>query len=118
MRSLLDARDPSYAVPQRVFETRMLRHLKRRGVPAPSLQYPVHDEQGLIGLIDFAWPGERLALETDGRRWHSAPDQFERDRTRRNRLTLAGWKIIHATWRQFIRNPAVIVDAVTRVLKD
>jgi very-short-patch-repair endonuclease len=112
MRSLLEARDPSAAVPQSTFETRLLRHLKRQGLPAPIRQFPVHDEEGLIGRIDFAWPDARLLLEADSRRWHSDPERFESDRIRRNRLTVAGWRILHATWRQLDRNPTAILNAV------
>jgi hypothetical protein len=39
--------------------------LMQQGVPAASLQVPVHDEQGLVGYADFGWPG--VLGEFDGK---------------------------------------------------
>jgi hypothetical protein len=39
--------------------------LMQQGVPATSLQVPVHDEQGLVGYADFGWPG--VLGEFDGK---------------------------------------------------
>jgi hypothetical protein len=38
------------------------------GLPAPDLQFPVHDHRGvLVGTSDFAWPELRMLGEFDGR---------------------------------------------------
>jgi G:T-mismatch repair DNA endonuclease (very short patch repair protein) len=117
MRSLLDARDPSAEVPQSAFETRLLRLLTRGKVPPPVLQHPVYDDKGIVGMIDFAWPKERVALEADGFRWHSARTRFERDRARRNRLTVLGWRVIHVTWTALTHEPEIVLDSVRGALK-
>lgn len=50
-----------------VGETRTLYHLWRQGIPAPTPQYPVYDERGvLVAELDFAWPERRAFLEFDG----------------------------------------------------
>lgn len=117
MRELLQGRDPSAEVPQSVFETRPLRLLKRGGLSAPVLQHPVYDNRGVVGMIDFAWPKERVAIEADGFRWHSARTRFEHDRARRNRLTLLGWRVIHVTWTASTREPDDVLEAVRAALK-
>lgn len=56
---------------------------------------PFHREHavfldGSVYYLDFALPHFRVAVEADGRRWHSDPESFERDRVRHNALTAAG----------------------------
>jgi len=45
-------------------------------------------------VIDFAFPDLKVAVETDGIIWHSAPRQRQRDGFRDMRLRKAGWKIL------------------------
>ena len=52
-----------------------------------------------IVRIDFAWPDCRLAIEVDGRAFHSSDEAFERDRERRNDLEVAGWMVLNVTWK-------------------
>lgn len=115
-RLLLDSRDPSVAVPGSVFERRLLRALRRAGLPAPVLQHQIRSGGRLIAVIDFAYPDARLAIEADGYRWHSGRIRWDHDRARRNRLTLLGWRIIHITWTDLTRRPATMIDAVARAL--
>jgi hypothetical protein len=99
MRSLIDARVGDTAVPQSVFETRLLRLLKGAGLPIPVLQHEISDRGRLIAVVDFAFPDVRLAVEAEGYRWHSGRRRFERDLARRNALTALGWRVVHVTWR-------------------
>lgn len=116
MRLLLDSRDPSEAVPESVFERRLLRTLQRAGLPAPVLQHEIRIGGRLIAVIDFAYPDARLAIEADGYRWHSGRIRWDHDRARRNRLTLMGWRIIHITWTDLTRRPKTIINAVAQAL--
>ena len=61
-----------------------------RGLPKPATQHAIHDEDGLIARVDFAYPELRIVIELDGRRYHG-PTVFEADRDQRARLTTAGW---------------------------
>lgn len=115
-RLLLDSRDPSQAVPESVFERRLLRILQRAGLPAPVLQHEVRSGGRLVAVIDFAYPDARLAIEADGYRWHSGRIRWDHDRARRNRLTLLGWRIIHITWTDLSRRPATMTRAVAQAL--
>jgi len=116
MRRLLDARDLGAAVPESVFERRLLRVLQRAGLPTPFLQHEVRDGDGLVGVVDFAFPAALLAIEADGYRWHSGRVRWDHDRARRNRLTLLGWRVIHVTWTDMTRDPARTTEAVRQAL--
>ncbi len=116
MGRLLDSRDPSMAVPESVFERRLLRTLLGAGHPAPVPQYEVRMGDRLIAVLDYAYPEARLAIDADGHRWHSGRVRWDRDRTRRNRLTLLGWRIIHVTWTDLTSHPATVIDIVGKAL--
>lgn len=111
LRGLIDA--GSAGVPQSVFETRLLRVLKRAGLPQPELQYQIRDRGKLAAVVDFAFPKARLAVEAEGYRWHSGRLRFEHDLARRNRLTRLGWRVVHVTWRDLTeRSDDLVADIV------
>lgn len=64
--------------------------------------------------IDFAWPDCRLAVEVDGRRFHSSEESFEGDRERRFHLQAAGWTVVEFTWAKLARDPgaAAVAEAI------
>jgi very-short-patch-repair endonuclease len=115
MRTLLDARDPSVAIPESVFERRLLRVLRRTGLHPPVLQYEVRAGDRLVAIVDFAYPAARLAIEADGFRYHSGRNAWDRDRARRNQLTLLGWRVIHVTWTD-LQRPARLIAAIRQAL--
>lgn len=116
MRRLLDARDPSAATPQSVFERRVLRVFREADLPEPVLQYEIRDGDQLIATVDFAFPETRLAIEADGYRWHSGRRKWDHDRARLNRLTLLGWRVIHVTWTDLTRRPETVTKAIANAL--
>ena len=67
--------------------------------------------------LDIAFPEHRLALEIDGRAFHSDPTSFERDRARQNDLVLAGWTVLRFTWRMLAEHPEVFIAAVLEALR-
>ncbi|HEX2058699.1 MAG TPA: DUF559 domain-containing protein [Actinomycetota bacterium] len=67
--------------------------------------------------LDFAWPEQLVAIEADGRRWHSSSDDFVRDRAKHNRLVTAGWRILRVTWMD-VERPDRLVEAVRTLLRD
>jgi very-short-patch-repair endonuclease len=115
MRALLDARAGS-SVPQSVFETRLLRALRRAGLPEPVAQHEIRRGGRLVAVVDFAYPRERLAIEADGYRWHSGRAQWEHDRSRRNDLTLLGWRVVHVTWPDLSRREQAVIESVQEAL--
>lgn len=112
IRRALDAR-AGPAVPQSVLETRLLRTLAQARLPRPAIQHRVYDARGrLVAIPDFAYPDRRLAIEGDGRRWHSSRARWHTDRARANALTLLGWRILYVTWRDLTEHPEAVVAAV------
>jgi very-short-patch-repair endonuclease len=72
--------------------------LRESGITGWVANQEVYDDAGLIGVVDLVFPAARIAIEVDGRAWHSAADRFQRDRTRQNRLVNAGWTVLRFTW--------------------
>jgi len=91
----LDARSGSHAES----ETRMHWILRELGVGFTA-NVAAYDSGGLIGYVDIAiCHGERkIAIEVDGRAWHTDHDRFRRDKKRQNRLIDAGWLVFRYTW--------------------
>jgi very-short-patch-repair endonuclease len=78
-------------------ETRFLRLIRRTGLPEPERQHRIRDRGRLLARVDFAYPDVKLAIETDGYRWHSSRQRWEHDLGRRNALTSTGWRVVHVT---------------------
>jgi very-short-patch-repair endonuclease len=49
--------------------------------------------------LDFYWPDARLAIEVDGRAFHSTRRAFQQDRERDRRLAALGIQVARVTWR-------------------
>jgi very-short-patch-repair endonuclease len=112
MRELIDARGPSSSLPGSVFERRVLRMLRRAGLPEPVLQYRVRKLGRLLAVVDFAYPTLHLAIEADGYRWHSGRTRWKHDRRRNNELTLLGWRILHITWDDLTDMRGAVIDSI------
>ncbi|GAA1628911.1 DUF559 domain-containing protein [Catellatospora bangladeshensis] len=100
-------------------ERLLVQGLRQARIAGWRANLPVHDEDGLIGAVDFGFAEIRLAIEVDGQAWHSAADRFQQDRTRQNRLVRAGWTVLRFTWQDLTRNmPGVLheIETVRRQL--
>lgn len=117
MRALVEQRDPAAPVPMSVFERRLLRALGRCGLPRPVLQHQVRSSGRLVAVVDFAFPVARLAIEADGYRWHAGRARWDHDRTRSNRLTTLGWRVIHVTWTDLVQRPGEVAETVRKALR-
>lgn len=99
------------------FEVLVERLLRDAGLPRPVRQHVVVDRTGRpVARIDLAFPAARLAIELDGRAYHSDPTAFERDRSRQNELVLLGWTVLRFTWQQFLDRPDRLVAEVRAAL--
>jgi very-short-patch-repair endonuclease len=81
-------------------ERRFLSLLDANGLPRPR----VNERLGAFEP-DFAWPAQRLIVETDGFATHGTRDAFERDRARDRALLAAGWRVARITPRQLAAEP-------------
>lgn len=88
-------------------ETRLRLLMLDGGLPPVVAQFRVFDDHGLVGRVDFALPELRLAIEYDGL-WHAERAAFMSDRRRLDRLTAAGWTVLHVT-AEDMRHPARLV---------
>lgn len=66
--------------------------------------------------LDFAWPEAKVAVEVDGREFHTGSDAFESDRERLRHLTAAGWKVLPVTWSVLTRTPASFLSELHSLL--
>lgn len=115
LQRLIAARSDLSEIPQSVFESRLLRILRRAGLPQPEIQYRLRDGARLVAVLDFAFPFARVAIEADGYRWHSGRQRWAKDLARRNAITALGWRVIHIVWADLDR-PDVIVEMVRGAL--
>jgi hypothetical protein len=89
------------------------------GLPRPCLAHQVFTEHGtFVAEVDLAYPQLRIAIEIDGYRWHSTPEQKRRDEHRQNQLILLGWRVLRFSASDVRRCPALVVAAVRRALSD
>jgi very-short-patch-repair endonuclease len=72
--------------------------------------YPVC--QFVVGeyRLDMAFPENKIAIECDGKEWHSSQEQIERDRNRDKYLEDLGWKIIRITGSDIYKKADEIVN--------
>lgn len=94
-------------------EQRMAALLKRSGTGLWVPNFAVHDSAGRVTAeIDFAHVRLKIAIEVDGRAFHSDRRSFERDRERQNVLVLGGWLILRFTWEQITQRPQEVIAVV------
>lgn len=93
-------------------ERRLRRLLVQAGVTGWVVDWPLAG----VGVLDFAFPDVRLAIEVDGRAWHSAGDRFQHDRTRQNALVARGWTVLRFTWADIADRPGHVVATVKATL--
>lgn len=94
-----------------LLETRVLQVLRSGGLPRPVRQFVVTTPTGKRRL-DLAYPCVRLAIECDGRIYHSEPSAWKNDLARHNELTALEWAILHVTWEDAQDRPSQVVQMV------
>jgi very-short-patch-repair endonuclease len=102
--------------PESLLELKLIRLLRRSGLPEPVSQYAVRDEGRVVARVDLAYPAIRLAIEADGYRYHGGPDAWKRDLGRRNALTALGWHTVHFTWEDVSTRPNEVVRQIQGLL--
>lgn len=117
VREILTARSLA-GTEESLLEKRFHDLVRRHDLPAPTVQHEVWDSGRFVARIDAAYPAAKVAIEVDGYNAHTAPDAFQRDRTRQNRLVALGWTVLRFTWDDVVRRPGevarVIQDALRR----
>lgn len=102
---LADCRARAHKPLDSPLEVRFWRWVLRTELPPPIPQCPYTGHGDYARFIDFAYPEQKLAIETDGFEFHREREDFERDAAKLSHLAAKGWRVIHVTSRQ-LRNDA------------
>ena len=104
--------EPGGAAPTRSrLERRFLALVRAAGLPRPLVNHTIGPYE-----IDFAWPTERVLVETDGWNTHGNRLAFENDRARDADLVAQGYVVLRFTWRQINDAPVLVVTQVAQAL--
>jgi very-short-patch-repair endonuclease len=64
---------------------------------------------GRTYFFDFAFVEQRTILETNGRRWHDDPVDYERDNEKWSVPGRHGYRLVFATWNKVTRDPMALL---------
>jgi hypothetical protein len=86
-------------------------------IPDPEWNVPVHDRDGLIGVVDALWRRWFVISEKEGLRFHTTPRQRREDARRFNRLGDAGFQSRRFTWEDVVHRPVEVAATLYRALR-
>jgi very-short-patch-repair endonuclease len=115
IRQLLAERR-GHAPTESIVEARLSSVLRAAGLPTPTRQLVIGDEDRFVARVDFAYPEARVIIEVDGYRYHSGRSAWQRDIERNNALLGLGWSVLHVTWEQIHRRPERVVSQLRALL--
>ena len=116
-RRLLDERGEGFIATESVLEDLLHSVLVDHGLPIPERQRNLGSSAAPIGRVDFVYRTERIVIEADSRKHHSALSDAEADRWRDLELTAAGWLVVRVTWRQLKDEPTRFVSGLRTLLE-
>jgi very-short-patch-repair endonuclease len=110
-RLVLESRENPWSPPERLAH----RLLWDAGITGwvGNLRVVVH---GHPYYVDIGFPKIKLAVEIDGREFHTAAADFEKDRWRQNDLVNAGWRVLRFTARMLEEAPQLVLSVITEAL--
>lgn len=89
--------------------------LERRGLREGidfATQYPLRHSF----ILDFAFPDRKVAVEVDGRKWHSTPEAKKRDGFKDHILNRLGWRVFRFWEEEVLEKPDACADKVLEVV--
>lgn len=97
-------------------------HAELLGLPPWKEEYRFAAEAlGRQWRFDFAWPGQRVAVECEGGTWargrHTRGSGFEGDCAKYNAAAMLGWTVLRYTGTMLERDPAGTIEQVRQVLE-
>ena len=107
LHRLLDELDPAYAA-RSTLEVKARRLLVAHGMTDFVREFPL-EWHGRTYRYDFAFPRTRTILETNGRRWHDDPADYEHDHEKWSVPGRHGYRLVLATWQKVVRQPDDLV---------
>ncbi|MFZ4585784.1 MAG: type IV toxin-antitoxin system AbiEi family antitoxin domain-containing protein [Acidimicrobiia bacterium] len=112
-RELLMERSDGRAIVESELEAAFLRLCRAHALPEPERQVTFGDDDGIIGRVDFFFRPWKLVVECDGRIWHTAKLDRDRDAARDKRLRALGLVVERCTWSDVVRG----ADATAATLR-
>lgn len=107
-RALSDVRTGA----QTPLETLSRVRLIRLGLPEPTLQAPLYDQDGLIGYADMLWEGLGVVGEADGALKYTSGRVLLEEKLREDRIRARGLTVVRWTWDEILRRPERVRDRV------
>jgi len=92
-------------------ERDFLRLCRRYRLPLPEVNVRVGHF-----LVDFLWRDRRLAVETDGYRYHRGRQAFRDDRSRDLELRARGFEVVRLSEDQIDEEPGRVADVLRELL--
>lgn len=97
-------------------EAKLLPLLSRRGIPIPECNEVLTIDGERI-QVDFLWRRQRLAVETDGAKYHDNPEARTRDRRRDRILQTAHYRVWRIGWDDLEHQPDATMSELARRLR-
>jgi very-short-patch-repair endonuclease len=97
-------------------EAKLLPLLTRRALPIPECNAKLRIGRETFE-IDFLWRDQRVALETDGGRFHDNPAAAARDSHRNHALSSAGLLIPRLGWEDLRDRPEAAMAEIAHLLR-
>ncbi len=114
LRATLRALDPVH--PSRsTLEVKTRRLLVANGMTDFVREFPLA-WHGRTFLFDFCFQRHRTILETNGRRWHDDPTDYEADNDKWSIPGRHGYKLVFATWQKVTRDPGMLLAELVATL--
>ncbi|TMK63422.1 MAG: hypothetical protein E6G60_08270 [Actinobacteria bacterium] len=114
VRQLLAQLDPKY--PSRsTLEVKTRRLLVANGITEFVREFPL-EWNGRRYLFDFAFERDKTILETNGRRWHDDPTDYEHDNNKWSVPGHHGYRIVLATWDKVTQRPEQLLQELAATL--
>jgi very-short-patch-repair endonuclease len=109
---LLDTRDEPWSKAERLFH----RLLREAGISGWKANQPVILNHATC-YIDVLFRKLKLAIEIDGRLFHTGSEAFETDRWRQNLLILDGWCVLRFTWTVIEEQPDMVLAMICEAIE-
>jgi very-short-patch-repair endonuclease len=96
-------------------EQRLIRLLSNARMVGWAANFRVRIRDVVV-IIDVAFPKSMVAVEVDGRAWHTDARTFVSDRQRQNLLVNAGWTVLRFTWTVLTDRPGSVLSEIRSAL--
>ena len=114
LRRLLDELDPVHAA-RSMLEVRTRRLLVAHGLTDFVREFPL-EWNGRTYSYDFAFKNSHTILETNGRRWHDDPNDYEHDHEKWSVPGRFGYRLVLATYDKVNRTPRELLHELTTTM--